>query len=67
MIVSNPPYIDAQDPHLSEGDVRFEPLSALVADENGMADLTHIIDHARQVLTPVAACCWNTVGSKAKR
>ncbi|HCL5287405.1 TPA: peptide chain release factor N(5)-glutamine methyltransferase [Salmonella enterica] len=52
MIVSNPPYIDAQDPHLSEGDVRFEPLSALVADENGMADLTHIIDHARQMLTP---------------
>ncbi|SUG47491.1 N5-glutamine S-adenosyl-L-methionine-dependent methyltransferase [Salmonella enterica subsp. arizonae] len=52
MIVSNPPYIDARDPHLSEGDVRFEPLSALVADENGMADITHIIDHARQVLTP---------------
>lgn len=52
MIVSNPPYIDAQDPHLSEGDVRFEPRSALVADENGMADLTHIIDNARQMLTP---------------
>lgn len=52
MIVSNPPYIDAQDPHLAEGDVRFEPLSALVADANGMADIIHIIDHARQVLTP---------------
>ncbi|MBU0248309.1 peptide chain release factor N(5)-glutamine methyltransferase, partial [Escherichia coli] len=28
MIVSNPPYIDEQDPHLQQGDVRFEPLTA---------------------------------------
>ncbi|MDN8598829.1 peptide chain release factor N(5)-glutamine methyltransferase [Citrobacter sp. S2-9] len=52
MIVSNPPYIDAQDPHLSEGDVRFEPLSALVAGDQGMADIAHIIAQARHVLTP---------------
>lgn len=52
MIVSNPPYIDAQDPHLSEGDVRFEPLSALVADDQGMADIVHIIAQARHALTP---------------
>lgn len=52
MIVSNPPYVDAQDPHLAKGDVRFEPLSALVADEDGMADITHIIEHARQGLMP---------------
>ncbi len=34
LIVSNPPYIDAADPHLAQGDVRFEPHSALVADED---------------------------------
>lgn len=36
LIVSNPPYIDAQDEHLHQGDVRFEPLSALVANDGGM-------------------------------
>ena len=35
LIVSNPPYIDAADPHLAQGDVRFEPLTALVAEEDG--------------------------------
>ena len=44
LIVSNPPYIDAQDEHLSQGDVRFEPLSALVAYDAGYADLRHIIE-----------------------
>ncbi|NBI13849.1 peptide chain release factor N(5)-glutamine methyltransferase [[Haemophilus] felis] len=43
LIVSNPPYIDEQDPHLGQGDVRFEPHSALIADEQGYADLRHII------------------------
>ncbi|EMW1038758.1 peptide chain release factor N(5)-glutamine methyltransferase [Citrobacter freundii] len=52
MIVSNPPYIDEQDPHLALGDVRFEPLSALVAGEQGMADIVHIIDESRHMLTP---------------
>lgn len=52
MIVSNPPYIDAQDPHLSQGDVRFEPLSALVAGDQGMADIAHIIAQSRHALTP---------------
>lgn len=46
LIVSNPPYIDAGDCHLSEGDVRFEPLSALVADAQGMADIAEIISKA---------------------
>ncbi|UAB69617.1 peptide chain release factor N(5)-glutamine methyltransferase [Vibrio sp. SCSIO 43132] len=49
-IVSNPPYIDACDPHLKQGDVRFEPLSALVADEKGMADLSYIATHAKSYL-----------------
>lgn len=43
LIASNPPYIDATDAHLFEGDVRFEPASALVADNAGLADLAHII------------------------
>lgn len=51
-IVSNPPYIDEQDPHLAEGDVRFEPRSALVAAEQGLADLAWIIAQARAFLLP---------------
>ncbi|SDZ94320.1 peptide chain release factor N(5)-glutamine methyltransferase [Microbulbifer marinus] len=42
LIVSNPPYIDAADPHLAQGDVRFEPRSALVADREGLADIEQI-------------------------
>ncbi|MDU1027818.1 MAG: peptide chain release factor N(5)-glutamine methyltransferase, partial [Leclercia adecarboxylata] len=49
-IVSNPPYIDEADPHLAEGDVRFEPRSALVAADHGLADLSHIIIQSRQHL-----------------
>lgn len=52
MIVSNPPYIDEQDPHLAQGDVRFEPLSALVAADHGLADLQTIIGDARRFLQP---------------
>lgn len=52
MIVSNPPYIDEMDPHLSQGDVRFEPLTALVADNAGLADLDHLITAARGHLEP---------------
>lgn len=50
LIVSNPPYIDEDDPHLSQGDVRFEPLSALVAKNQGLADLQHIIETGRHHL-----------------
>ncbi|QPR29772.1 peptide chain release factor N(5)-glutamine methyltransferase [Edwardsiella hoshinae] len=46
MIVANPPYIDADDVHLSQGDVRFEPASALVAAEQGLADLRIIANQA---------------------
>ncbi|MEC8104234.1 MAG: peptide chain release factor N(5)-glutamine methyltransferase [Pseudomonadota bacterium] len=52
LIVSNPPYIDPDDHHLTEGDVRFEPASALVAEQSGLADLFHIIDHAPDYLKP---------------
>lgn len=50
LIVSNPPYIEENDPHLEQGDVRFEPRSALVASQNGLADITYISDHAREYL-----------------
>lgn len=46
LIVSNPPYIAADDPHLQQGDVRFEPHSALVAASQGYADLDWIIAQA---------------------
>lgn len=52
LIVSNPPYIAANDPHLSQGDVRFEPLSALVAGDNGLSDIKQIITQAPRWLTP---------------
>jgi release factor glutamine methyltransferase len=50
LIASNPPYIDAADEHLSQGDVRFEPRTALVADDHGLRDLALIIDQAPQYL-----------------
>ncbi|EOC1427451.1 peptide chain release factor N(5)-glutamine methyltransferase [Cronobacter dublinensis subsp. beijingensis] len=50
LIVSNPPYIDGDDPHLTQGDVRFEPKSALVAPDAGLADLDTIITGARRFL-----------------
>jgi release factor glutamine methyltransferase len=50
LIASNPPYIDAEDPHLAQGDVRFEPSSALVAEQQGLADLALIIQQAPDYL-----------------
>jgi release factor glutamine methyltransferase len=46
LIVSNPPYIDAEDPHLRSGDVRFEPRRALVAAEHGLAAIAAIAAQA---------------------
>ncbi len=46
LLVSNPPYVDSADVHLQQGDVRFEPQSALVSADNGLADIAHIIDKA---------------------
>ncbi len=42
LIVSNPPYVEADSPFLQEGDVRFEPDSALIADNQGIADIDKI-------------------------
>lgn len=50
LVVSNPPYIDPVDPHLQQGDVRFEPLSALIADDAGLADIRTIARQSRDYL-----------------
>ncbi len=50
LVVSNPPYIEENDPHLVVGDVRFEPKSALVAPDNGLADIKTISEGARSYL-----------------
>lgn len=50
IIVSNPPYIAKDDLHLQQGDVRFEPLSALVAENNGLADIIQIIEQSRDFI-----------------
>lgn len=46
LIVANPPYVAAADPHLQQGDVRFEPLSALASGPRGLDDLVAIIGAA---------------------
>lgn len=51
-IVSNPPYIAANDPHLNEGDVRFEPKMALIGGEDGLSAIRHIIHESFQRLEP---------------
>lgn len=50
LIVSNPPYIDSNDENLSVGDVRFEPMSALVANEQGLGDIKKITAQALEYL-----------------
>lgn len=50
VIISNPPYIDSSDIHLSQGDVRFEPLSALVAEDKGLADIVFIASSTKGFL-----------------
>lgn len=52
LIVSNPPYVAADDPHLRAGDLRFEPRSALVAADAGLADLRAIVEQSRSRLKP---------------
>ena len=50
LILANPPYIAYDDPHLRQGDLRFEPSGALAADAQGLADLVHIIDNSARFL-----------------
>ena len=50
LIVANPPYVRAGDKHLERDGLPFEPLSALVAEEEGLADLREIIVSAPRCL-----------------
>jgi release factor glutamine methyltransferase len=52
LIVSNPPYIEADDPHLAQGDLRFEPASALASGSAGLDDIRRIVADARHHLLP---------------
>jgi len=54
LVVSNPPYIQENDPHLSQGDVRFEPLAALVSGDDGLDDIRIIVRQAQ--------CCLRLSG-----
>jgi len=50
LIISNPPYIDAEDPHLGQGDLPYEPESALVAADSGLSDIKSLVANAAQYL-----------------
>ena len=52
VIVSNPPYIEALDVHLTQGDLRFEPISALASGADGLDDIRKIISQAPLHLNP---------------
>lgn len=52
ILLSNPPYIDPQDVHLTQGDLRFEPVTALAAPDLGLADLRAICQQAPRHLAP---------------
>ncbi len=52
LVVSNPPYVAAGDVHLAQGDVRFEPPTALVSGVDGLDDIRHIIGRAGEFLAP---------------
>jgi len=52
LIVSNPPYIEQHDPHLTQGDLRFEPMSALASGADGLDDIREIIDNGLLHLHP---------------
>ncbi|MGM0541574.1 MAG: peptide chain release factor N(5)-glutamine methyltransferase [Pseudomonadota bacterium] len=51
-IVSNPPYIEEADPHLFEGDVRFEPITALTSGQDGLEAIRKITNQAWSFLKP---------------
>ena len=52
LILSNPPYIAALDPHLGQGDLRFEPVSALTDHHSGLTCLENIISSSKDYLNP---------------
>ncbi|MDZ5842515.1 peptide chain release factor N(5)-glutamine methyltransferase [Stenotrophomonas maltophilia] len=52
LIASNPPYIASEDPHLQQGDLRFEPASALASGLDGLDDIRRIVAGAPEHLQP---------------
>jgi len=52
VIVGNPPYIQKDDPHLQDGDLRFEPKAALTDDGDGLSCIREIVNHAHHYLKP---------------
>lgn len=52
LIVSNPPYIEQHDIHLTQGDLRFEPMSALASGTDGLDDIRQIVDNCLLHLHP---------------
>lgn len=50
LVVSNPPYVADDDPHLVRGDLRFEPRSALAAGSDGLDDIREIVAAAPRFL-----------------
>ncbi|UOF93748.1 MAG: peptide chain release factor N(5)-glutamine methyltransferase [Bordetella sp.] len=57
LIVSNPPYVSRLDPHLEQGDLRFEPRDALTDNADGLSHIRCIIFNARFYLKP-GGCLW---------
>ena len=51
LIIANPPYIAANYPHLVQGDLPAEPVTALIGGASGLESLLHLIQHARDHLT----------------
>ena len=52
IIASNPPYIPQADPHLTQGDARFDPITALASGDDGLDDIRLITAQARKHLKP---------------
>ena len=52
LIASNPPYIASDDPHLEQGDLRFEPATALASGVDGLDDIRRIVDGGQAHLLP---------------
>lgn len=52
LILANPPYVAEDDPHLAQGDVRYEPLGALTAGSDGLDDIRRIVAGAPAHLSP---------------
>ena len=46
LVISNPPYIESDDPHLQQGDLRFEPAGALASGQDGLDDIRRLVQQA---------------------